>query len=81
MPPLTSTMRWLLIYLDKSELIRTFMLISCSYLDKANKNFEELAKLALADPTSEANLRKMTAEGMMEILKDAYEEKFTTTVG
>jgi len=44
------------------------------------QDLEELAKLALADETSLANPRKMTLEDMVEILRDAYQDKFRVTV-
>lgn len=43
------------------------------------QDFEEIAKMALADETSLANPRKMTLEGMVEILRDAYRDKFGTS--
>jgi len=62
------------------KLLRILRIPTLKEVGVKEKDFEELAKLALADPTSEANPRTMTLEGMMEILKDAYEDKFKTTV-
>jgi len=62
------------------KLLRILRIPTLKDVGVKEKDFEELAKLALADPTSEANPRTMTLEGMMEILKDAYEDKFKTTI-
>lgn len=45
------------------------------------QDFEELSKIALADETSLANPRKMTLDGMMEIFRDAYQDKFRIAYG
>jgi len=37
-------------------------------------DFEEISKIALVDPMD--NPRKMTLDGMMEVVRDAYEDKF-----
>ncbi len=44
------------------------------------QDFEEIAGVAMADLTSEANPRRMTPEDMMEILRDAYRDKFGIAV-
>lgn len=62
------------------KLLRILRIPTLKEVGVKEKDFEELAKLALADPTSEANPRTMTVEGMVEILKDAYEDKFKTTI-
>jgi len=62
------------------KLLRILRIPTLKDVGVKEQDFEELAKLALADPTSEANPRVMTLAGMMEILKDAYEDKFKTTV-
>ena len=37
-------------------------------------DFEEISKIALVDPMD--NPRKMTLDGIMEVVRDAYEDKF-----
>ena len=60
------------------KLLRLLRIPTLKDVGVKEQDFEELAKLALADPTSEANPRKMTVEGMIEILRDAYADKFKT---
>ena len=60
------------------KLLRLLRIPTLKDVGVKEQDFEELAKLALADETSLANPRKMTAEGMMGILKDAYQDKFKT---
>jgi alcohol dehydrogenase class IV len=62
------------------KLLRLLRIPTLKDVGVREQDFEELAKLALADPTSEANPRKMTLEGMIEILRDAYADKFKTAV-
>jgi len=60
------------------KLLRLLRIPTLKDVGVKEQDFEELAKLALADPTSEANPRKMTVDGMIEILRDAYADKFKT---
>jgi len=60
------------------KLLRLLRIPTLKDVGAKEQDFEELAKLALADPTSEANPRKMTVDGMIEILRDAYADKFKT---
>jgi len=62
------------------KLLRLLRIPTLKDVGVKEQDLEELAKLALADPTSEANPRKMTVEGMIEILRDAYADKFKAAV-
>ena len=62
------------------KLLRILRIPTLKDVGVKEQDFEELAKLALADETSLANPRKMTMADMMEILRDAYQDKFRVTV-
>lgn len=60
------------------NLLRVLRIPTLKDVGVKEQDFEEIAKMALADETSLTNPRKMTLEGMMEILRDAYKDKFGT---
>ena len=60
------------------KLLRILRIPTLKDVGVKEQDFEEIARLALADPTSEANPRKMTVKDMKEICKDAYADKFDT---